>query len=114
MIAPSIARDISTKRDAALLDALGCPTRLCILQVLRTQSGTMRVDGLVQRLAEEQIEIEQSSVSYHLRVLSHVGLITYRQAGVAHYYTICPQALQRAIDIITALYPSRRESEVSA
>ncbi|MBA2287519.1 MAG: helix-turn-helix transcriptional regulator [Ktedonobacteraceae bacterium] len=59
--------------------------------------------------------IEQPSVSLHLRVLRDAGLLVFREQGAAHIYTVCPDALRIAIQIIEEiLTEAKKEGETNA
>ena len=65
--------------DAATFSALGEPSRLQIVELLR--GGPYSVGQIVERLG-----IRQPQVSKHLRVLSETGIVTAEQAGRHRIY----------------------------
>lgn len=67
--------------DHATFQALGDPTRLAIVELLR--AGEMPVNDLADRMARHQ-----SGVSRHLRVLAHAGIVSARVAGPQRFYAL--------------------------
>jgi len=68
---------------AAILDALGDPTRRSILEEL--QGASLPVGVLAERLP-----ISRPAVSQHLRVLKNARLVTETVQGTRHLYSIDP------------------------
>jgi len=71
---------------ATYLKALGDPLRLQIVRAL--QAGPMSVSDLAI-LAEQEI----GTVSHHLRVLFHAGLVSTERDGKFIYYSLCSDFL---------------------
>ena len=71
---------------AALLDAIGEPTRRTILERLVDRPAA------VSDLARD-LPITRSAVSQHLQILKSVGLVTDRAVGTRRIYTVDPAAL---------------------
>lgn len=90
-----------TTRAAALFHALSDPIRLEVVAVL--QSGEHCVCDLMAHL-----DMAQSRLSWHLKTLSDAGIITGRREGRWNYYTLNPDALAEAREILSAMTPSRR------
>ena len=67
-------------RAAETFRVLSDPTRLRILQTLLLQEE-MRVGDLA-----DHVEMSQSAVSHHLRILRHSRLVRTRRAGREIYY----------------------------
>ncbi len=63
------------------LKAMGHPTRLRILEMLRE-------DGCCVGEIEKRLELRQSNVSQHLRVLKACGLVTMERRGQTTCYSI--------------------------
>jgi ArsR family transcriptional regulator len=72
----------------ALLKALADPIRL---QVIEALGGGERC---VCELTEE-LDLAQSKLSFHLKVLKEAGLLADRQCGRWVYYQLRPEALER-------------------
>jgi DNA-binding transcriptional ArsR family regulator len=66
------------------LQTLADPTRLRIIEVLR--SGEHSVNDVV-----ENVDIDQSGVSRHLRILQDAGFVRVRPDGQKRLYSLCPQ-----------------------
>jgi DNA-binding transcriptional ArsR family regulator len=68
---------------AAVLDALGDPTRRDLLEVLR--EGPRAVVDIAAAMP-----VSRPAVSQHLRVLKEAGLVTERRNGTKRLYRIDP------------------------
>lgn len=66
-----------------MLQTLGDPNRLRIVEILRT--GEHSVNDIV-----ENFEIDQSGVSRHLRILMEAGFVRVRPEGQKRFYSLCP------------------------
>jgi DNA-binding transcriptional ArsR family regulator len=65
----------------AIFEALADPTRLAIVEALRR--GEQQVNDLVGRM-----DIHQSGVSRHLRILHTAGLVQMRPDGARRLYSL--------------------------
>jgi DNA-binding transcriptional ArsR family regulator len=65
------------------LQTLGDPTRLRIVEILR--GGEHSVNDIVENVA-----IDQSGVSRHLRILQQAGFVRVRPEGQKRFYSLCP------------------------
>ena len=74
-----------TDRAVALFHALSDETRLAALQMLR--SGERCVCEL-----QDELDVAQSRLSFHLKVLRDAGLVQDRTEGRWSYYSIAPNA----------------------
>jgi len=63
---------------------LADPTRLRIIEVLR--GGERSVNDIV-----ESVDIDQSGVSRHLRLLQEAGFARVRPEGQKRIYSLCPE-----------------------
>lgn len=90
------ARTESAAGAAALFHALSDPTRVEILDRLR--SGEKCVCELT-----DVLEAAQSRLSFHLRILREAGLVTDRKEGRWVYYTLVPESLESMSDALRAL-----------
>ena len=77
---------LSTDQSRQRLKALAEPIRLGVIHSLA--QGELCVCDLTSAL-----DISQSRVSFHLRVLREAGLLTDRQSGRWTYYRLQPQAI---------------------
>jgi DNA-binding transcriptional ArsR family regulator len=69
---------------ATIFGALADPTRLRIVEALR--AGEQPVNDLVSR-----VDIHQSGVSRHLRILHGAGLVQVRPRGPQRLYSLRPE-----------------------
>jgi ArsR family transcriptional regulator len=83
----STAEPLAADQAQKLLRALADPIRLQVLQAL--QHGERCVCDLTSDL-----DLAQSKLSFHLRVLKQAGLIRARQEGRWIYYRLEPATLQ--------------------
>lgn len=86
------------ERAVTLFHALSDETRLTALDMLR--GGERCVCEL-----QDQIDIAQSKLSFHLKVLKDAGLVQDRKEGRWSYYSIVPNALDEAHDLVIAFLP---------
>ena len=87
---------LDAQRATGLFHALSDPTRLSILERLRL--GERCVCDLTDAL-----ETGQSRLSFHLKVLKDAGLVTDRRQGRWMYYTLNPDSLIEAGELIEEL-----------
>jgi ArsR family transcriptional regulator len=83
-------------RAAELFHALSDETRLGILELLR--DGEQCVCDL-----QSALQAAQSRLSFHLRVLKDAGLVSDRKEGRWSYYTLEPETLGEAHDLVRVL-----------
>jgi DNA-binding transcriptional ArsR family regulator len=67
----------------SVLQTLADPTRLHIIELLR--GGEHSVNDIVER-----VDIDQSGVSRHLRILQEARFVRVRPQGQKRYYSLCP------------------------
>ena len=72
---------------AAVLDALGDPTRRRVLELVR-ESGPSPVGAIA-----EGMPVSRPAVSQHLKVLEGAGLVTCTKRGTRHLYAVQPDGL---------------------
>lgn len=68
----------------SVIQTLADPTRFRIVEVLR--AGEHSVNDIVQ-----SVDIDQSGVSRHLRILQEAGFVRVRPEGQKRIYSLCPQ-----------------------
>ena len=78
---------MTNRVEAAVLDALGDPTRRAVLELLRRRERA--VGDIAGRLP-----VSRPAVSQHLRVLKHAGLVRDRQDGTRRLYRVEPRGLE--------------------
>jgi DNA-binding transcriptional ArsR family regulator len=69
------------------LQVLADPTRLHIIKALR--SGELAVNDIVQK-----VDIDQSGVSRHLRILQQAEFVRVRPDGQKRFYSLRPEPFQ--------------------
>jgi DNA-binding transcriptional ArsR family regulator len=79
---------------SAAFATLADPTRLAILDVLR--QGERPVNDLVAA-----VDIHQSGVSRHLRILQQAGFVTVRPEGAQRFYSLRPEPFRELDDWIS-------------
>jgi DNA-binding transcriptional ArsR family regulator len=87
----------------AMFQMLADPTRFRIVEVLA--AGEQAVGDLVQA-----VDIDQSGVSRHLRILGEAGFVTMRPDGARRLYSLRPepfQAIDRWVRSYRKLWESR-------
>ena len=82
---------------ALLTKALGHPARIQILRLLS------RKDTYVCGEIVDEIDLAQSTVSQHLKVLKKAGLISGDIAGTSTCYCIAPKGLRRLKVLVAGL-----------
>jgi DNA-binding transcriptional ArsR family regulator len=78
------------------IQTLADPSRFRIVEVLRT--GERAVNYIVRN-----IDIDQSGVSRHLRILQQAGFVRVRPDGQKRLYSLCPEPF-RDIDAWISQY----------
>lgn len=89
-----------------LFQALGDPTRLRIVEVMRR--GECAVGEIVAR-----VDVHQSGVSRHLRILHEAGIVTVRPDGQRRLYSLRPEpfrAIETWLDTYRAVWDSRLDA----
>jgi DNA-binding transcriptional ArsR family regulator len=89
---------------SAAFETLADPTRRAILDVLRL--GERPVNDLVAA-----VDIHQSGVSRHLRILQEAGFVTMRPEGAQRFYSLRPEPF-REIDEWVGRYRRLWESRL--
>src|SRR4249920_1983709 len=74
---------METKEAAKALAALAQETRLSIFRLL-VQAGP---EGVAAGRIGESLEVANATLSFHLKELSHAGLVSSRQEGRFIYYS---------------------------
>ena len=92
---------IDSTRAAELFHALSDPIRVEVVGLL--QDGERCVCDLM-----DDLELQQSRLSWHLKSLVDAGIITGRREGRWNYYSLNKDVLAEAKDFLDALKPTRR------
>ena len=83
---------------ASWFKALADPTRIQIVSLLARRTRPMNVGEIVAA-----VDVGQSTVSAHLKVLAEVGFLLFEHRGAATYYRIngaCVDCFPTAADIV--------------
>lgn len=99
---PGVLSDEEARKQATLIKALADANRLRILHILKQQGGAITVDKIV-----EQFDVEQPTISHHLRILLNAGLVNYKKSGMYYYYYIETSRLVEAYRTIRGLAPQK-------
>ena len=94
----TVAATTDLDRAVGLFHALSDATRLAALDMLR--DGEKCVCEL-----QDQLDVAQSRLSFHLKVLKDAGLVEDRKEGRWSYYQIVPGALDEAHDLVINFLP---------
>lgn len=84
------------EKDARVFKALCDPKRLAILQQLR--GGEKCACVLLEKL-----DIGQSGLSYHMRILCDSGIVVSRQEGKWTHYRLSEEGRESAVELLCAL-----------
>jgi ArsR family transcriptional regulator len=88
VVYPDVER-AHAERMAVVAKALGDPVRLQLVDVLRKHAGKVCVCELTPLF-----DVGQSTVSHHLKVLRHAGVVDSERQGLWAYYYVIPGALE--------------------
>jgi len=95
------------RRAAELFHALSDETRLGVLEMV--QGGEQCVCDL-----QDALGAAQSRLSFHLKVLKDVGLVTDRKEGRWVHYSLNADTYAELLGILGEMKPSRRQLTVKA
>ena len=82
-------------------------TRLKVLDILR--NGEKCASVLL-----EQVNVRQSTLSHHMKILVESGIVTARKVHKWTYYSICESGRQYAFDLLSKLTGGSRDSKAFA
>jgi len=89
---------------ASWFKALGDPTRVLILNLLATEDRPMTVGEIVER-----VDVGQSTVSHHLKILGDVRFILVERAGTTSWWrinTACLDCFPTAAELVMGRVPA--------
>ena len=84
------------QENAKVFKALCDPKRLAILEQLRSGEKCACV-------LQEPMDLTQSGLSYHMKVLCESGIVVSRQEGKWTYYRLSPAGGDRAVALLKEL-----------
>ena len=94
---------------ARMFKALGDPVRLRLLSMIASKDGA---DGSGEVCVCDLLgafDVQQSTISHHLRVLREAGLVDCQRRGTWVYYWVVPTALAQ----LSSLLHSSRERDAA-
>ncbi len=96
----------SYQEQAKVFKALCDPKRLAILEQLR---GGEKCACVLQ----EPMELTQSGLSYHMKILCDSGLVTGRQEGKWTHYRLSPSGRDHAVELLKRLTTPDAEGDAA-
>ena len=94
--------DGDLSEEAALFKALADPARLTILATLARAEHEVCVCDFTSGL-----DVNQPTVSHHLRLLKEAGLVTSVRRGTWGYYSLAADARDRLEAALTSILPMK-------
>ena len=91
---------------ANIFQALGHPTRIAIVEVLR--DGELPAGAIIERLG-----LEQANASQHLSVLRVKQILKSRKEGNQVFYSVRDPVLLQVLDIMRRYFQSHVEETMS-
>jgi ArsR family transcriptional regulator len=91
---------------AEIFQALGHPTRIAIVEVLR--NGEMSAGQLI-----EQLGLEQANASQHLAVLRAKQVVVNRKEGNQVFYSLRDPVLVEVLDVLKRYFYSHMSQTMS-
>jgi ArsR family transcriptional regulator len=88
-------RSIADTDTARVLAALAHPARLRIVRQLACLDASCCKDIVAQ------LDLAQSTVSQHLKILVDAGLVRYRPSGQSSHYSINPEAFANVASFVS-------------
>jgi DNA-binding transcriptional ArsR family regulator len=91
---------------ASIFQALGHPTRIAIVEVLR--DGELPAGAIIERLG-----LEQANASQHLAVLRTKQIVTSRKEGNQVFYSVRDPVLIEVLDIMRRYFQTHVNESMS-
>jgi DNA-binding transcriptional ArsR family regulator len=88
---------------ASWFRAIGDPTRILILNLLATEARPMSVTEIV-----EALDVGQSTVSHHLKILGDVGFVLVEREGTSSWWRVneaCIDCFPTAAELVMGRLP---------
>lgn len=83
-----------------MFKALGDPVRLRLLSMIASQGGAEGSGEVCVCDLLGAFDVQQSTISHHLRVLREAGLVDCQRRGTWVYYWVVPAALERLSSLL--------------
>ncbi len=90
-------RTMQTKQALTILSALAQESRLAVYRLLIEHAP----EGLAASAIAEKLGLPNATLSFHLKELSHAGLVTSQQSGRFIYYAPVIEAMNDLIGYLT-------------
>ena len=90
------------QEDAKVFKALCDPKRLAILEQLRSGEKCACV-------LQEPMDLTQSGLSYHMKILCDSGIVTSRQEGKWTHYRLSASGSARAMELLRVILTPNTE-----
>ncbi len=88
---------MQTKQAITILSALAQESRLAVYRLLIEHAP----DGLAASVIAEKLGLANATLSFHLKELSHAGLVTSQQSGRFIYYAAVIEVMNDLIGYLT-------------
>ncbi|WP_295587916.1 helix-turn-helix transcriptional regulator [uncultured Oscillibacter sp.] len=95
------------QENAKVFKALCDPKRLAILEQLRSGEKCACV-------LQEPLDLTQSGLSYHMKILCESGIVVSRQEGKWTLYRLSPAGRERAMHLLKVLLTPDHPDEVNS
>ncbi len=107
MMEKSFQQEIN-RLHAQICQGLADPTRIFIIYTLN--EGSQRVTDMV-----EALDMPQSTLSHHLKVLRERGLVDVEREGTAAYYSLADPRIVEALDMLRSILADtlRQQAELA-
>ncbi len=93
--------------DAKVFKAFDDVKRLQILEILREQEKCACV-------IQEDLQISQSTLSHHMKILCDSGIVDSRKEGKWTYYSISEEGSRKALELLSILTASDRSGTIGS
>ena len=94
LASPGISED-EAQATAELFKALADPHRVKIVNLLATAGEPVCVCDI-----NEEVDLAQPTISFHLKKLAAAGLLTREQRGTWAYYALDPSAMKKLATVV--------------
>ena len=79
-----------------IMKAFADPTRLKVIEILREGEKCVCV-------LTEKLNMPQSTLSYHMKILQDAGIVTRTEIGKWSHYALSDEGRKNALEILTAI-----------
>ncbi len=103
----AVAPAVTPRELAAVGAALADPTRVQMLRLMQANAE------VACAALEATFSLTKSTISYHVRVLRHAGLIHVRKAGKFYYYALLRDEIEQRFPGLLALLGATALPEIT-